>query len=70
MAEPYRVYLTSYHVFQANEDARAQTILGDAYRLLQEQANKISDEATRWSFLNNIPAHREVLAEFERSQAA
>ncbi len=70
VAEPYRVYLTSYHVFQVNEDSRAPAILGDAYRLLQEQANKISDDATRWSFLNNIPAHREVVMEFEHSQVA
>ena len=61
--EPFRVYLTCYHVLRANQDLRAQEILVTAHRLLQEQAAKISDEEMRRSFLENVAAHREIVEE-------
>lgn len=64
VAQPYRVYLHCYRVLDANHDPRAPALLADAHRLLQEQAGKISDEATRWSFLNNVPSHQAVEAEY------
>jgi adenylate cyclase len=66
--EPFRVYLTCYHVLHANQDPRAQVLLTTAHSLLQDQAAKIEDEALRRSFLENVPAHREIVREFARSQ--
>jgi tetratricopeptide (TPR) repeat protein len=63
-AEPIRVYLTCYRVLQANQDARAASVLLSAYTLLQERASKISDEELRRSYLENIAAHREIRSEW------
>lgn len=61
--EPFRAYLTCYRVLAANEDARAPAILSQAHRLLREQAARIENNAMRRSFLENVPAHREIVAE-------
>jgi len=47
------------------EEARARRVLEEAYTLLMERANKIGDEALRRSFLENVPAHREVMRAWE-----
>jgi hypothetical protein len=44
--------------------------LTTAYQLLQEQAAEISDVDLRDSTLKNVPAHREIVREFEASQGA
>jgi predicted ATPase/DNA-binding SARP family transcriptional activator/Tfp pilus assembly protein PilF len=63
--DPHQVYLICYQVLKANDDPRAQRVLSEGYRLLQEQAAKISDEETRRAFLENVAAHREIVAAFE-----
>ena len=65
--EPFRVYLTCYRVLRANEDPRARDLLDNAYRLLQERANKIDDEELRRSFLESVPAHREIVKAWEEA---
>ena len=67
--EPLRVYLTCYQVLQANGDPRAQDVLNTAYTLLQERAANIEDLALRRSYLENVPYHREIVAEWERLHA-
>jgi hypothetical protein len=54
-----RVYLTCYRTFQAAGDSRAAEVLETAHATLQERAAKITDEAIRRSFLENVPCHRE-----------
>jgi tetratricopeptide (TPR) repeat protein len=66
--EPFRVYLTCYCVLCANQDPRAQTVLDTAYNLLQEWAASINDEELRRSFLENAPAHREIVREFAKRE--
>lgn len=66
--EPFRVYLTSYQVLQAVDDARAGELLQTACRLLQERAAGIQDERLRRSFLENVAAHRELLAAQRRME--
>jgi predicted ATPase/DNA-binding SARP family transcriptional activator len=56
------VYLACYQSLQALQDPHAPQILSTAYHWLQEQAGAIEDEALRRSFLENIPAHRDILA--------
>jgi tetratricopeptide (TPR) repeat protein len=63
--EPIRVYLTCYRVLCANQDPRAPDVLMTAYHLLQERAAKITDENLRRLFLENLVAHRELLATWE-----
>ncbi|MBA2389228.1 MAG: tetratricopeptide repeat protein [Geodermatophilaceae bacterium] len=63
--EPLRIYLTCYRVLKAVEDARAQVILGAAYQLSQEQATRISDSVLQRSFLENVPAHREIVVAWQ-----
>jgi predicted ATPase/Tfp pilus assembly protein PilF len=67
---PFQVYLTSYHVLDANQDLRAWEILAEGYQLLQGRAAKITDEKLRHSFLENVAAHRELVQAFERMREA
>jgi predicted ATPase/DNA-binding SARP family transcriptional activator len=67
---PFQVYLTCYHVLEANDDPRAQKLLDTAHDLLQERAAKIGDEKMRHSFLESVAAHRELVQVFERMRDA
>jgi predicted ATPase len=60
--EPLRIYLTCYRVLSAIGDPRASGTLDAAYRLLQERAATIEDEDLRCSYLENVAAHRELVA--------
>jgi len=62
--EPFRVYVTCYHVLRANQNSRAEDILRTAHCLLQEQAVKIGDEEMRRSFLKNVAVHRAIVSEW------
>jgi tetratricopeptide (TPR) repeat protein len=66
--EPLRIHLTCYQVLCANHDPRARDVLTAGYNLLQERAARISDGALRHSFLENVPAHRELLAVWGNGQ--
>jgi adenylate cyclase len=60
---PLRVYLTCADVLTAVGDyQRAGNILAAADRLVQEQAARISDEATRLAFLERVPLHQQLRA--------
>ncbi|HET7376829.1 MAG TPA: tetratricopeptide repeat protein, partial [Anaerolineae bacterium] len=63
--EPIRIYLTCYYALKAADDPRSQEILATAYHILQERAERIRDDAIRQSFMENVPAHRELIAEFK-----
>jgi tetratricopeptide (TPR) repeat protein len=63
--EPPRVYLTCYRVLRANADPRADEILERGYHLIQETALKIDGDALRRSYLENVPANREIVAAWE-----
>ncbi|HZY43114.1 MAG TPA: tetratricopeptide repeat protein, partial [Anaerolineae bacterium] len=63
--EPIRVYLTCYTVLKAARDPRTEKTLITAYNILQERAERIQDDGIRRSFLENVPAHRELIAELK-----
>ena len=58
--EPIRIYLTCYHVLQSCGDCRANDVLQRAYDRLMGIAEKITDPAIRATFLDRVPAHREL----------
>jgi class 3 adenylate cyclase/tetratricopeptide (TPR) repeat protein len=58
--EPLRIYLTCYQVLQLAGDSDAKVILEVAFNLLQEQASRITDQAYRNLFLENVSWHREI----------
>ncbi|MCP4537872.1 MAG: hypothetical protein GY832_12075, partial [Chloroflexi bacterium] len=60
--DPFGIYLTCCRVLQAVQDPRAQDVLNTAYDHLQQQAAKIDDAKLRHSFLENVVAHREIVA--------
>jgi len=66
--EPLRIYLTCYHVLKAEKDPRAQEILTTAYELLQQWANRITDEDLRRSLLKNVRAHRQIMDEYQAAR--
>jgi predicted ATPase/DNA-binding SARP family transcriptional activator len=67
---PFQVYLTCYHVLEANQDDRAPVVLATAHDLLRARAARIGDETMRRSFLENVAAHRQLVQAFARMRAA
>lgn len=67
--EPMRIYLTCYQVLQLAGDPRAEGILETAFKLLQEQASRIPDEAYRRLFLENVSWHREIMRAWQARDA-
>jgi predicted ATPase/DNA-binding SARP family transcriptional activator/class 3 adenylate cyclase len=64
--DAFGVHLTCYRVLSAVSDPRADTILEQAYRMLEQRAAQIDDEVLRRSYLENVPANRELIAVFEQ----
>lgn len=62
--QPFRIYLTCYQLLAAEYDPRAEDVVQKAYQLLQERANKIGDVGRQRSFLQNVPFHREIVAQY------
>jgi DNA-binding SARP family transcriptional activator/Tfp pilus assembly protein PilF len=62
--EPFRIWLTCYQVLEAGQDPRAGAVLAAAHEQLQEQRSNIHDEALEHTFLENVAAHREILAAY------
>lgn len=60
--EPLRVYFTCYQVLAQANDARARSMLENAYTLLQARANQIPDETNRQRFLDTDENHMIVSA--------
>ncbi|MEW6285468.1 MAG: tetratricopeptide repeat protein [Chloroflexota bacterium] len=58
--EPVRIYYTCYLYLQRKDDPRAEQILQQGCRLLEDQASKFSDETERWRYIENIPWRRAV----------
>jgi predicted ATPase/class 3 adenylate cyclase len=63
--EPIRIYLTCYQVLERVENQRAGAFLEDAFSILQERAERIPDEDERRRYLEVVPWHRELVAEWE-----
>ena len=64
--EPMRIYLACYQVLQAADDSRAKDILKQAHDLLMERAEKITDDAMRNSYLENVAANRKIMEAFNQ----
>jgi len=62
--DPLLIYLTCYRVLQSARDARADEILRSACNLLRTRADNIQDDDLRYSFLNNVPSHKEIMLEW------
>lgn len=61
--DPFAIRLGCYRILRAQDDPRAVGILASTAVLLQEQADRIEDEALRRSFLDAVPAHVELARE-------
>lgn len=57
---PFAIYLTSYCVLSANQDARAAALIAVADKLLQEYAASLHDEQWRTTFLEQVTTHRQI----------
>jgi tetratricopeptide (TPR) repeat protein len=60
--EPLRLCLTCYRVLKSLGDARAANMLDATYQFLLNRSTKITDDRLRMSFLEHVPAHRDVVA--------
>jgi len=66
--EPVRIYLTCIQVLRTCNDTRMKPLLNKAHSLLQEQASNIDDDKLRGFFLENIPAHKELITLFVKNK--
>jgi class 3 adenylate cyclase len=66
---PYLIRLTCQQALARVGDPRAAPLLGSAHAELLAEAVSITDAALRQSFLNNIPEHRTIMAEWTRNPA-
>ena len=57
---PIKTMFECYTIFTAYGDARAKDALTQAAEVLQRTANGIEDPELRASFLERVPAHREL----------
>jgi tetratricopeptide (TPR) repeat protein len=62
LEEPALAYLTCYRVLSAVVDARADAVLAAGHAFLQDRAAQFVDARRRAQFLEQFPAHRELLA--------
>lgn len=60
MIEPLYVYLTLYQALRVAGDTRASQVIKEGYQRMLSRAEKIPDLRLRRSYLEQIPAHREV----------
>ncbi|MEI7644926.1 MAG: tetratricopeptide repeat protein [Chloroflexales bacterium] len=60
--EPMKVYLACAQALRANGDPRAPTLLARARAELLACAAQIADPEARRAFLEQVPAHREIMA--------
>jgi tetratricopeptide (TPR) repeat protein len=58
--EPLRILLTCYRVLDAVDDPRADGILETAHTLLMQRADTVEDDTLRFSYLDNVRAHRKI----------
>jgi tetratricopeptide (TPR) repeat protein len=59
--EPFRLCLICYEVLMRNRDARAITMIRVAHQFLQNRAARITDQRLNTSFLEKVPANREII---------
>ena len=62
--DPFLVYLTCYKILISNEDPRALEILNTTHEMLLNRASRINDNNLRDSYLENVPAHKEIMREW------
>ena len=60
--EPLRILLVCCNTLQTLADKRAVDALERSYRLLQDQAARLTDEALKQSFLQHVPTHAGIIA--------
>ncbi len=60
--ELFQIYLTCYRVLKAHGDARAKSLLDEAYKMLSTRASYLAEKKDREAFFRNVPAHRELMA--------
>jgi tetratricopeptide (TPR) repeat protein len=68
LQSPSELHLVCVQVLQAAGDPRAREVLERGFTELQERAEKITDEALRLSFLENVPWNRELVKLWEEQQ--
>jgi predicted ATPase len=67
IVEPFRIFWVCFQVLKANHDLRATDVLATAYAALQARAAKISDEASRRRYLEDISIHQQILSAYEQT---
>lgn len=67
--QPFQVYLTCYEILAAAGDGRARPVLRQAHALLHKQAAQLADAPARQAFLENVAAHRAIIAAWSQLEA-
>jgi hypothetical protein len=68
--DPFQVYLICYQVLQVGNDERGAAILDFAANLLHEQAVLVNEANYKQTYLEDVPANRQILAARSKESAA
>lgn len=63
---PMDMYLNLINLLRVNGDPRYESVLVKSHEVLLKKAAKISDEAIKTSFLENVSTHKEILSQFSQ----
>jgi tetratricopeptide (TPR) repeat protein len=69
LEEPIRIFLTCHEALRATSDRRADEVLDLGHALLLERAAQFDDGERRRRYLENVPAHRALLAAWEERRS-
>ncbi len=64
--DPSRIRLTCCQVLRARQDPRASAFIENVYNHLQTQANDIEERKQRQIFLENVPAHAQIVSIYQQ----
>lgn len=68
--DPWSIYLVAYQVLSAlGDDETARQLLQEAYTVLHQRANEISDETLRHCFLEKVAINREINEAWQATSA-
>lgn len=67
-SRPFHVYLTCYQILSAVDKSQALSILERAYMALQERAANIYPVDKQQMFLQKIPAHRQIVSDYQQKK--
>jgi ATP/maltotriose-dependent transcriptional regulator MalT len=66
LGDPFGFYWLCYKLLNYYQDARANTLIEDAYQQLQLQGDSIPDEISREAFFQHVPENHFIIQKYKQ----